>query len=237
MTVDEFLVWAEARDGRWELIDGRPIATDNSTGIGFPSEASGAIVPGMSTAAEKLMTVDEFLGWAEGREGRWELYDGLPIAMSPERVAHLVTKATAFLALTRALDRAGAPCHVLPDGATVRVAANTAFEPDALVYCGKRLPPGAIEVPSPVIVVEVLSERTAARDHGVKLAGYFSLPSLAHYLILDPERRTAIHHKRGQGEVIETRILTSGPLRLDPPGLELAVAELFAPAETPLPSG
>ena len=83
---------------------------------------------------------------------------------------------------------------------------------------------------SPVIVVEVLSEGTEARDHGVKLAGYFSLPSLAQYLILDPERRTAIHHKRGQGEVIETRNLTSGSLRLDPPGPELAVAELFAPA-------
>ena len=63
------------------------------------------------------------------------------------------------------------------------------------------------------------------------------LPSVAHYLILDPERRTVICHKRGQGEVIETRILTSGPLRLDPPGLELAVDELFPPAETPLPTG
>jgi Uma2 family endonuclease len=118
----------------------------------------------------------------------------------------------------------------MPDGMTVRISARMAFEPDALVYCGERLPPGAIEVPSPVIVVEVLSEGTEARDHGVKLAGYFSLPSLAHYLILDPERRTAIHHKRGQGEVIETRILMTGPLRLDPPGLEIAVEALFAPA-------
>ena len=76
-------------------------------------------------------------------------------------------------------------------------------------------------------MVEVISEGTAARDHGVKLAGYFSLPSVAHYLILDPEHRTLIHHRRGEGEVIETRILTAGPLRLDPPGLELTVGELF----------
>ena len=96
-----------------------------------------------------------------------------------------------------------------------------------LVYCGPRLPPEAIEIPNPLIVVEVLSEGTAGRDHGVKLAGYFSLPSLAHYLILDPERRTLIHHRRGQGDVIETRILTTGPLRLDPPGLEVAVEDLF----------
>lgn len=176
------------------------------------------------------MTVDEFLGWAEDRDGRWELIDGRPIAMAPERVAHLVMKARAFLALTRALDGAGAPCHVLPDGATVRVDPHTAFEPDALLYCGAGLPAEAVEIPEPVIVLEVLSEGAAARDQSAKLAGYFSLASVRHYLMLDPERRTAIHHKRGQGEVIETRILKSGSLRLDPPGLELDVAELFAPA-------
>jgi Uma2 family endonuclease len=184
----------------------------------------------MSSAAEKLMTVDEFLAWGEGREGRWELFDGRPIAMAPERAAHAETKAEAWAALRRAIERAGAPCHAMPDGMTVRISARMAFEPDALVYCGERLPPRAIEVPSPVIVVEVVSESTQARDHGVKLAGYFSLPSVAHYFILDSERLTAIHHKRGQGEVIETRILTEGALNLDPPGLELAVEELFPPA-------
>ena len=39
----------------------------------------------MSTAL-KRMTVDEFLLWAEGQEGRWELHDGAPVMMSPERV-------------------------------------------------------------------------------------------------------------------------------------------------------
>jgi len=184
----------------------------------------------MPSTATSLMTVDEFLGWAEGREGRWELLNGEPVAMSPERVAHLETKAEAMFALRSAIERAGAPCHAVPDGATVRISARTAFEPDALVYCGPRLPPEAIEIPEPLIVVEVLSEGTAARDHGLKLAGYFSLPGLAHYLILDPDSRTAIHHKRGQGEILETRIFKDGVLRLEPPGLEIPVRDLFAPA-------
>jgi Uma2 family endonuclease len=101
-------------------------------------------------------------------------------------------------------------------GAAVRIDPQTAFEPDALVYCASRLPPTAIEAPEPVIVVEVLSEGAAARDHGVKLEGYFSLPSPAHYLILDPEGRTAIDHQRGWGDVIETRILAEGAFSLDP---------------------
>jgi uncharacterized glyoxalase superfamily protein PhnB len=31
------------------------------------------------------MDVDAFLPWAEGRQGRWELRDGRPVLMSPER--------------------------------------------------------------------------------------------------------------------------------------------------------
>jgi Uma2 family endonuclease len=182
----------------------------------------------MSTVAKPQMTVDEFLVWGEGREGRWELHDGQVVAMSPERLVHTETKYEVVTALKSAIKRAGALCHAVPDGATVRIAARTAFEPDALVYCGPRLPPDAIEIPEPLIVVEVLSEGTAARDHGLKLEGYFSLPSLAHYLILDPEGGAVIHHKRGQGGVIETRIVRDGMLRLDPPGLEMPVQEMFA---------
>ncbi|RBP13828.1 Uma2 family endonuclease [Roseiarcus fermentans] len=183
----------------------------------------------MSIAAETPMTVEAFLAWAEGLDGRWQLLDSRPIAMAPERAAHLLTKAQAWDALYRAVGRAGLPCTVFPDGATVRVSARTAFEPDALVTCDPRVPPDAIEIPNPLIVVEVLSEGAADPTFGAKLENYFSLPSVAHYLIVDPERRTLIHHRRGRGDVIETRILTAGPLPLEPPGLALAVEDFFVP--------
>lgn len=80
-----------------------------------------------------------------------------------------------------------------------------------------------------MIVVEVLSPGPAVRDHGAKLEGYFSLSSAIHYLILDADSRKTIHHKRGQGDVIETRIVSDGVSRLDPPGLEIPVADMFAP--------
>ena len=106
---------------------------------------------------------------------------------------------------------------MFPDGMTVRITARSAFEPDALVVCpSPRL--DAIEIPNPVIVVEVLSPSTAADDHGPKLDGYFSLPSVEHYLILDPDRRVMIHHKRGLAGAIETRVLRDGLVVLDPPG-------------------
>jgi Uma2 family endonuclease len=97
----------------------------------------------------------------------------------------------------------------------------------ASVSCGPRPGPNAQAIDDPIIVVEVLSPSTAAIDHDRKLSRYFSLPSVHHYLILDPERRVAIHHKRGRGEAIETRVLTNGVARLDPPGFEVAVDALF----------
>jgi Uma2 family endonuclease len=185
----------------------------------------------MSTAL-KHMTADEFLLWAEGKEGRWELHDGVPVMMSPERLVHIRTKARAQSALEDAVRRAKLPCEVFADGVSVRIDAKVIFEPDATVVCGRRLSDDTIVVSDPVIVVEVLSPATAAVDHGRKLGGYFSLPSVHHYLILDPERRVAIHHKRGQGETIETRVLTNGVARLDPPGFEVAVEALFpAPSD------
>jgi Uma2 family endonuclease len=60
----------------------------------------------------------------------------------------------------------------------VRIDETTAHEPDAVVYCGPRLPASAIEVPNPVIVVEVLSSSSRHIDAQIKLAGYFRLPSV-----------------------------------------------------------
>jgi Uma2 family endonuclease len=183
----------------------------------------------MSTAL-KQMTVDEFLSWAEGREGRWELHDGVPVMMSPERTVHGRVKFSAAIGFRNAVLAAHLPCEVFTDGMAIRIDARTAYEPDASVVCGPQAPPDAIEIDNPTIVVEVLSPSTAGIDHGRKLSGYFSLASVQHYLILDPDRRVVIHHKRGSGDVIETRVLTDGAARLDPPGFEVAVEALLPPA-------
>lgn len=110
---------------------------------------------------------------------------------------------------------------------TVRIDAATAYEPDALVYCGTKLAPSAVEVPNPVIVVEVLSPSMRSIDLSVKLADYFRVPSIAHYLIVDPEKPRLIHHARGGGEIILTRIVTANNIALDPPGLEIAMSDVY----------
>ena len=184
----------------------------------------------MSTLANKRMTVDEFLVWAEGQEGRWELYNGVAYRIAPERARHVEVKFAVQVALRQAIRKAGAACHMLADGAGVRISRYVMHIPDALVYCGPKLPGDAMEVPNPVIVVEVASPSTRNTDDTVKLTGYFSLPSVHHYLIVDPDGPPVIYHRRQADGTILTSIVHDGVLTLAPPGLEVGVVEMFAVA-------
>ena len=178
------------------------------------------------------MTVDEFLAWVMEQPGRYELEDGHVVAMAPERLGHVRAKTAAFDALRAAVARARLPCEALPDGAAVRIDAKTLYEPDAMVFCGAAPARDALAIVAPVVVVEVLSPSTGRRDSHEKLVGYFMVPSIQHYLIVHPDCRILVHHARRSDE-IATRILHGGPLRLDPPGLDLTIEDLFgSPSDT-----
>jgi Uma2 family endonuclease len=178
----------------------------------------------MTEAARSRMTTDEFIAWAMDRPRgeRYELVAGEVIAMAPERAAHALTKGQVFRRLAEAIEAAGLACTAYPDGMAVAIDEMTTYEPDALVRCGPPLPDDAVKLTDPVIVVEVLSPSTRARDAGAKLEDYFRLPSLRHYLIVKTENGSVIHHARDAEGRIATRIIRGAPIRLDPPGIILA---------------
>jgi Uma2 family endonuclease len=180
----------------------------------------------MSALPKQMLTVSQFLDWSQGRRERYELQDGLVITLQSERASHRRSKASAFLALRDAIAKAGLPCHAEVDGGTVRITDKTAYRPDALVYCGEALGGETLEVPNPVIVVEVLSPGSAERDLDDKLAGYFLVPTIQHYLIVNPEARRLVHQARA-ADGMHTRILYGGELVLDPPCLKVNVADFF----------
>jgi Uma2 family endonuclease len=175
------------------------------------------------------MTSEDFLAWSKTQgEGHFELHDGRIVAMSPERAEHVEIKFNVTGALKSAIAPASLPCFAYIDGLAVRIDATTTFEPDALVVCGEKVPKDAIATSSPVIVVEVPSPSTGYSDLGLKVEGYFRVPSIQHYLIVDPEVRRIVHHRRGTGDALETRIVATRPVRLDPPGMEIAAEDAFA---------
>jgi Uma2 family endonuclease len=183
----------------------------------------------MMTAITKLpMTADEFIPWAMNQPKRYELVGGEVVAMSPERVGHTESKGNVYVALREAIQTTGVSCRAYTDGLAVRIDRNTVYEPDACVRCGEPLDRNAIEIGDPVIVVEVVSPSSQSVDAGAKLGDYFRLPSVRHYLIIRDEARTVIHHERKSDGRIETRIVRSGTLVMDPPGLAVEVEGFFA---------
>ena len=183
----------------------------------------------MPVLVRRPMTADEFLAWAMAQpEGeRYELVAGEVVAMSPERLSHARVKHRIVRSLEDAIAAAGLRCEAMPDGVSVQVDDDTAYQPDALVRCGEPLPGETIKLNDPMIVVEVVSPSSRAVDTGAKLADYFRLPSLRHYLIVRTATRSCIHHRRGDGAAITTRIVRGGSLDLDPPGITVAVESFF----------
>jgi Uma2 family endonuclease len=183
----------------------------------------------MNIALSRAMSVDDYLAWglSQSERRRTELINGRIVAMTPERVEHVEIKFATALALKVAISRAKVACHALGDGLTVRVDDHTAYEPDALVYCGERLERGSLTVPNPVVIVEVLSPTTAHTDTSAKLIGYFKLPSVMHYLVIDPDIHAVTHHQRMPTGGTTANTATDGALCLDPPGIALKVADLF----------
>jgi Uma2 family endonuclease len=180
----------------------------------------------MNVALRHAMTVEEYLAWSESQSERQrtELINGQVVVMPPERVVHSRVKGRVHLALLQAVRSAGLPCEALPDGPTVQIDAHTAYEPDALVYCGDPPAANSMLVANPIIVVEVLSPTTAHSDTSAKLIGYFKVPSVVHYLVVDADDCTVTHYTRDG----TPSLLNSGSLRLDPPGIDLAIETLFA---------
>ena len=174
------------------------------------------------------MTIEEFLRWAERQpRGRFELIHGQPVEMAAERVRHGRVKFQVVNALKAAITTAGLPCEAFPDGMAVPILGRATREPDALVTCGPRLDDDAVLVPNPVVVVEVLSPSTAGTDAWDKVDDYLAVPSIQHYLIVDPVACKVVHHLRS-GTVWQVRdVAADATLVLAPPGLSIRVADLL----------
>lgn len=182
----------------------------------------------MNDQTPQRMTVDEYLPWAMAQDGRWELIDGRPVKMPSEAFDHIDVKAFVWLVLKELVAASSQELHVLSDGATVRINAHNANEPDALVYAGPKRAGRSIELSDPVIVVEVVSPTSGVRDRISKRADYFSLPSVEHYLVVEPEALSVLHFDRANWQGDGRLLGKADSIDLTPPGLKLPVRRCFS---------
>ncbi len=181
----------------------------------------------MTALAHKLMTAEEFAVWAEMRpEKHWELFDGVPQMQQAQSWGHQEVILALYRSIYSAIKDANLDLSVGSQGLVVKAGPRTAFEPDIVVFPGKMAKTDSV-APAPVIVIEVLSPSTARKDLTVKLAGYFDVPTIEHYVIAGWEACELIHYRRAGNDISRPAIISSGVLRLDPPGIEIALADVF----------
>lgn len=125
-----------------------------------------------------------YLAWEEAQPERNEYIAGEVFAMVGVRQSHNV--ATLNLATILRRELKGSPCRVFVESVKTRVeAADCFFYPDVVVTSDPRDRQTPDYISHPTLVVEVLSDSTAAFDRGAKFAAYRKLESLQEYVLVD----------------------------------------------------
>jgi len=125
-----------------------------------------------------------YLAWEETQAERNEYIAGEVFAMVGVRQSHNV--ATLNLATILRRELKGSPCRVFIESVKTRVeAADCFFYPDVAVTCDARDRQTPDFISHPILVIEVLSDSTAAFDRGAKFAAYRKLESLQEYVLVD----------------------------------------------------
>ena len=117
-------------------------------------------------------------------EGRWELIEGIPFAMSPApRPKHQWITAAIIREFGMAL-KGCKDCKVY-DPLDYMLSEETILQPDVLVVCGE-IKEAYLDFP-PALVVEVLSPATASKDKVYKL-NLYQQEGIPYYLVVDVDK-------------------------------------------------
>ncbi|MEI7607706.1 MAG: Uma2 family endonuclease [Rhodospirillaceae bacterium] len=138
----------------------------------------------MAVPARRTLTPDEFFDWLTGQEGRYELVDGVPMAMTGANRRHDRIVVNGLVALGARLK--GRKCHPFTADTAVRITSGNIRFPDFGIECG-RPPDRSIAAAERRLVAEVFSPSSKTFDETEKLEEYKSVPGLDHILLIDPD--------------------------------------------------
>lgn len=127
-------------------------------------------------------TYDDYCNW----EGRWELLEGIPYAMSPAPLPkHQRMSAIIMSALINAIKKAGCKKCTVYNFIDIKITEDTIVQPDVVVACNEIKKP-FLDFPA-ALVVEILSPATAMKDRNNKFYLYQS-QKIPYYIIIDVDK-------------------------------------------------
>jgi Uma2 family endonuclease len=185
----------------------------------------------MAAVAAKKWDVEGFLDWCTRQEGRFELVDGVVVAMAGATRRHdqiVVNILTGLVSRLR-----GKPCRAHTADFAVRTRERTIRRPDVLVDCK----PGendSLEALGPTAVFEVLSPSPRQTDLVRKLDEYRDLAGLRHVVLIEQGVASVVAYARASDEAPWTLSEYDGvesDIELDALGVRLPMAEVYADVE------
>jgi len=183
-----------------------------------------ATMAAMNLAVRKPMTLAEFLEWEERQELRYE-FDGVePSAMTGGSLRHAAIQRNLAMAIGNRLR--GKPCQFFGSDLKIQAAESSSRYPDGTVLCSD-LEPSLKIVRNPVVIFEVLSPSTAAKDRIVKAREYQATPSVKRYVMLEQERIGATILVRAEDGWSALILKDDDILAMPEIGLEIPLAEFY----------
>jgi Uma2 family endonuclease len=139
-------------------------------------------------AIQTAFDAQSYLVWEEHQAEKHEYIAGEVFAMVGARRDHVVVSLNLATALKQRLR--GGPCQAYMADFKLQVdAVDAFFYPDVMVSCDARDHAASQFASHPTLIIEVLSESTAAFDRGNKFAAYRTIASLQEYVLVDIEAR------------------------------------------------
>jgi Uma2 family endonuclease len=149
-------------------------------------------------------TYEDYLQW----EGRWELIDGIPYAMSPAPIPRHQTVAGNLHAEFRAAIRKAKCSCMVYQPLDYKLSDDTIFNPDVSVVC-KPISKKFLDF-APEIVAEILSESTGLKDRNVKYPKY-EAEGIPYYIMVDAEKNIVEVYKLVDGQYSQQPLDQSTP--------------------------
>jgi Uma2 family endonuclease len=153
----------------------------------------------MSSLPDYYISPEQYLDFEREAETKNEYVDGQVVAMAGASERHNRLVANLIIALGSQLR--GQSCRVYPSDLKVQMPGGRRyFYPDVSVICG---PAEFVDeqqdvVTNPVVIIEVLSDATAAIDRGLKLQSYIQIPTLQDYLLVSQDTEMIERYSRGE---------------------------------------
>ena len=184
----------------------------------------------MTNAAEKPMSLKEFLAWERKQPERHE-FDGFAIvAMTGGSLDHSTIASNFDRSLSVKLRGTG--CRAFRGDAKI-IANGTVRYPDLSVTCSPVIGHDDA-VPDPILIIEVASPTTERMDRGRKKLDYFATPSVRQYAIVAQDERLVDLYTRTELGWVNEVITGGAALNLSTVGVELPLDAIYEDTELDL---